>query len=53
MPKHSPPNKKNLKVEVKVSQDKDPIPSGAIYATKDILAEIAEIVGKENVKLRS
>ena len=46
-------DKNNLKVEVKVSQDKDPIPSGAIYATKDILAEIAEIVGKENVKLRS
>ena len=46
-------DKNNLKVEVKVSQDKEPIPSGAIYATKEILAEIAEIVGKENIKLRS
>ena len=46
-------DKNNLKVEVKVSQDKEPIPSGAIYATKEILAEIGEIVGKENIKLRS
>ncbi len=46
-------DKNNLKVEVKVSSEGEIVPSGAIFATKDILSEISEIVGKENIKLRS